>query len=174
MKLYSEEDSGPQSTKKPVVVETLKSLVEIVSPIKIIREAVKTKSNLDTRFITSKLGDFDLFYQLLNMIVKLDRQVIMSSNQKIKSGEISTINIGLEYCNLAELFLEVSDIELQRSFWKQMETKTEESTAAYELKTSYLKNALNFVVNDLGSRETKKDKYYRLYLKEIIENLLAE
>lgn len=159
---------------KPVVVELLKSVLEILSPIKIIRESIKNNHKNETKVITSALGDLEMFYQILNMVVKLDRQVIMSSNEKIKLGKVSTNNVGSEYCNLAELFLEVADIELQRSYWKQIESKSEESAASYDLRKSYLKNAYSFVVNDLGSKETKKDRYYRLYLKEVIEEMINE
>lgn len=158
---------------RPVVVDLLKAIVEIVAPMRVIKNHVKKGMNLNPSQITNSLGDIDMFYQVLNMVVKFERQFIMNSNDKLKSGEISTIQIGSEYCNMAELFIEVAEIETLRSFWKRMESKLEESDASKNLRKTYLNNAYSFVVNDLGTKETKKDKYYRLYLKASIENMLS-
>lgn len=158
--------------KRPVVVELLKVIIEIASPIKKIKESNQKGMNLQLSQIINNLGDMETFYQILNMVVKLDRQVIMNSNEKIKRGEFLTIHTGSEYCNMSELFIEVAEIELQRSFWKKMEFKMEDSDASINLRKTYLNNAYSFVANDLGTKETKKDKYYRLYLKAAIEKML--
>lgn len=159
--------------KRPVVVELLKVIIEIVSPINKVKEHIQKGTILQLSQIINKVGDIEVLYQVLNMVVKLDRQVIMNSNEKIKSGEISTIHTGSEYCNMADLFIEVAEIELQRSVWKKMESKWEDSEASMNLRNTYLNNAYSFVANDLGTKETKKDKYYRLYLKDTIEKMLS-